>query len=285
MPPTIPTSQRGAWNFASSANSADPIGIDARRDDDESPPSGSAAAPRSPPLRSQEVQHEAGEGVRHLVHDGDRAPVDAARHGSPGCAGPPPRPAGRERVLGPPRDERRAADPADLLLHPVPAAGAVTLPDLLARPERVGDEPRQEIRPLLRIEAAAGSARARPCGCRPASARRGRRGVRPSAGAGRDRPSRRTGTRRGRAARPGPERRRQLHRDDRARVVPDHGRRPDAQAVEQRGRPARVVLDVAARRPACTTRRSRSCPWRSPAAPARGCGMTSRYSSHERGVW
>ena len=151
----------------------------------------------------------------------------------------------RERVLRPPRHERRAADQADLLLHPVPAAGAVPLPDLLARPERVGDEPRQEIRPLLRIEALpdlpelgqVGAVRLRLDVVDAVPAR----AVAPVA-IGRVDVGARGEHEPLDAIRMG---RRQLHRDHGARMVPDDGQRPDAETVEQRDGPASVVLDVA----------------------------------------
>ena len=138
------------------------------------------------------------------------------------------------------------ADLADLLLHLVAAAGAVALPDLLAGPERVGQEACQQIGPVLRVEAlpdlpelgdvAAVRLRLDVVDAMPA------RAVAPVAvgpvheGAGReDQPLD--------AIRMG---RRQLHRDHGARVVTDGGERPDAEPVDQRDGAAGVVLDVAA---------------------------------------
>ena len=149
----------------------------------------------------------------------------------------------REGVLRPAGDQGRAADPTDLLLHPVAAARAVALDQLLPRPQRVGDEANQEVRSLLGIEALADLPELGDVGAvglrldvvdavpaRPAALAIGRvdEGTRRE-----DEPLDPLGVRR-----------RQLHGDHRARVVPHHRGRAHPEAVEQRDRSARVVLDL-----------------------------------------
>ena len=155
----MPTSQRGAWKLASSAISADPIG-------------GRPAAMTRIPIQRLAGAFSAPPAAR----GGSRAQDVRTRRRSSsttatercqlrGCAARPPRPAAPR--TGSPRHQRRAAHPADLFLHP--AASAVALPDLLARP---GARRRRTVWGVGAGPSggtSAGSARARRCGCRRAS--------------------------------------------------------------------------------------------------------------------